>query len=340
MKKQKSIDFFPEKYIIFDLETTGFSPTDDKIIEIGALKIENNEIVDPFSTLIDPKVEIGLFVTDLTGITDEMLIGKPNIEEVLPKFLEFVGGSDTVVVGHNVTFDIGFIKSLYSDFCNSYLDTLTLSRKLFPKMAHHRLKDMVKKFDISVEKSHRALADCEATFQCLNKIKEIVLDDNLYKIINFKEPKSDDLKGKNLIFDGKITEFLNALLCEEYGDRVISFISVNSEKSTYDSLYLKIKPTVYMTEKNILLGRIDKKSHFLLLKNRDKRMEIDFLDKAAFIAAVDVTIANDLKDSAASFGCCSKYKECSSAKKCLHTDFIYSKACQYRKNLENGNIFY
>ncbi len=96
-----------QTFVVFDIETTGFSNTNDKITEIGAVKIENFKIVDRFSELINPEKDISYKIQELTGITNELIKDKPTIEEVLPKFMEFVG--DSVLVAHNAEFDTGFI---------------------------------------------------------------------------------------------------------------------------------------------------------------------------------------------------------------------------------------
>ena len=95
-------------YVVFDLETTGFSSIKDKIIEIGAVKVENGVITDKFSTFVNPKVPIPFEITNLTGITDDMVMEAPDIETILPQFLEFVG--DAVLVAHNASFDVSFIE--------------------------------------------------------------------------------------------------------------------------------------------------------------------------------------------------------------------------------------
>ena len=97
-----------DTYVVFDLETTGFSPIKDKIIEIGAVKVERGKITERFSTFVNPKVPIPFQITQLTSITDQMVMDAPDIETVLPKFLAFVG--DAVLVAHNASFDVGFIE--------------------------------------------------------------------------------------------------------------------------------------------------------------------------------------------------------------------------------------
>ena len=96
-------------YVVFDLETTGFSPIKDKIIEIGAVKVENGKITERFSTFVNPKIPIPFRITQLTSITDQMVMDAPDIETVLPQFLEFIG--DAVLVAHNASFDVGIYRT-------------------------------------------------------------------------------------------------------------------------------------------------------------------------------------------------------------------------------------
>ena len=102
---EESLD---DTFVVFDLETTGFSAIKDKIIEIGAVKVVKGEIVDSFSTFVNPRRPIPFEITKLTSITDEMVMEYPDIETILPQFLEFVG--DAVLVAHNAGFDVGFIE--------------------------------------------------------------------------------------------------------------------------------------------------------------------------------------------------------------------------------------
>ena len=107
MYKFLSVNEFPDDYVVFDIETSGLSPKDDKIIEIGAVKYKNNTKVSEFNYLINPGIKLEKIITDVTGITDDMLKDKPNILQVLPLFLDFI--EDYPVIGHNISFDIDFI---------------------------------------------------------------------------------------------------------------------------------------------------------------------------------------------------------------------------------------
>lgn len=99
---------FPSNYIVFDIETTGLNPKQDEIIEIGAVKIVNHQVVDTFSELIRPNQKISSFITQLTGITNEMVQEAKDIETVLAEFLLFI--NDQILIGHNVQFDLSFIR--------------------------------------------------------------------------------------------------------------------------------------------------------------------------------------------------------------------------------------
>lgn len=129
----KRLDIFPDSFVCFDIETTGLSPARDDIIEISALKVDNNEITSEFSKLIRINRPLPPFIRSLTGITDEMLAGGESAESVLADFSDFV--SDYIVMGHNVRFDINFVydnclSKLGTLFENDYVDTLSLSRKI------------------------------------------------------------------------------------------------------------------------------------------------------------------------------------------------------------------
>lgn len=172
------INEFPSDYTVVDIETTGLSPRSCEIIEISALKVRDNKIVDTFSSLIKPTQYIASFITKLTGITDEMVASAPPVQDILPKFMEFA--ADDLILGHNVNFDINFIydnwkKHHGKDFSNNFVDTMRLSRK-HCNLKKHNLKFLAKHYGVSTEGHHRALVDCEITFKIYNHIKNEVLE--------------------------------------------------------------------------------------------------------------------------------------------------------------------
>lgn len=196
--KGQSLIAFPNDYIVIDIETTGLSPVYDAIIEISALKVEENIIIDKFTTLVNPGYSISEFITELTGITNEMVKDSPKIDVALDMFKEFV--DDSIVVGHNANFDINFIYDNFkyekSDiFSNNFIDTMRLSKRLLPELKHHRLCDICEHFGISNDKAHRALVDCEHTYRIFNFLKDVAIDkyDTIYSFIEDCKPKKYDL---------------------------------------------------------------------------------------------------------------------------------------------------
>ncbi len=190
--KGKSLIEFPDNYTVVDLETTGLEFQYDDIIEISAVKVRSGEITDKFSTLVQPPIRtmyfynpegeaekrdcyISDFISDLTGITNEMLETAPSIKEVLPSFKDFVGND--ILVGHNiVSFDGNFLccafqKHMNAEFCNDYVDTRRISRWILKDLEHHRLSDIAAFFGIEYEGAHRAEKDCLITNDCFAMLK-------------------------------------------------------------------------------------------------------------------------------------------------------------------------
>ena len=170
-----------DTYVVFDLETTGFSPIKDKIIEIGAVKVERGKITERFSTFVNPKVPIPFQITQLTSITDQMVMDAPDIETVLPKFLAFVG--DAVLVAHNASFDVGFIEQncRYQDIIPDFtsVDTVAMARILLPTLSKFKLNVVANALHISLENHHRAVDDAGATAEIFVKFVEMLRDRNV-----------------------------------------------------------------------------------------------------------------------------------------------------------------
>ncbi len=152
---------FDQEYVAFDLETTGLSSTNDTIIEIGAVVMKNGKELDRFQTFVDPRRPLSKEIVELTGITDEMLVGAPCIEEILPKFLDFVAGR--VVVAHNADFDTGFIRKACARQGLAYeltsLDTLVLAQNMLPQMSRHKLDMVANALSLPEFNHHRAADD-------------------------------------------------------------------------------------------------------------------------------------------------------------------------------------
>lgn len=176
---------FDDTYVVFDIETTGFSSKNDKIIEIGAVKIKGKEVIDTFSEFIYPKCRIPYNITELTGITDEMVKDADPIEVVLPKFMEFI--KDSVVVAHNAAFDTGFIKKNCNDlgleFNSTIVDTVPLARFLYPELKRVKLNLVAKHLGVSLQNHHRAVDDAKATAEIfLISIKKMIEELNINKL--------------------------------------------------------------------------------------------------------------------------------------------------------------
>ncbi len=187
-----------DRYVVFDLETTGFSAKTDRMIEIGAVKVENGKIIDRFSTFVNPQIPIPFRIEKLTGIDDSMVINAPTIEEILPKFMEFC--KDSVMVAHNADFDMSFIsenckrQKLVCDF--TIVDTVAMSRYLIIGLGRYRLDNVAKALGIVLEHHHRAVDDAECTALIFLKLCKMLSDKG---ITNLNEVNKEGKKSKNLI---------------------------------------------------------------------------------------------------------------------------------------------
>ena len=163
-----------KEFVVVDIETTGTDVTSDKITEIGAVRIKNGVICESFQTLVDPEVSLSKKIVDLTGITDEMLVGQPKIHEVYPDFVKFLG--DSVFIAHNADFDYRFLKSVGKDqgyyLSNECEDTMIISRKKLPWLSNHKLNTICGHFGIEF-RHHRALSDAFATAEAFIELAKL-----------------------------------------------------------------------------------------------------------------------------------------------------------------------
>ena len=183
-------------FVVFDLETTGFSPVNNRIIEIGAVKVENGEITDRFSTFVNPQVPIPFRIEELTSINDNMVMDAPVIEEILPQFLEFVG--DAVLVAHNAGFDVSFIE----ENCRrqgreqtfTYLDTVALARIMLPQLNRFKLDTVAKALHINLHHHHRAVDDAECTAEIFLEFVEMLAKQDVFDLDGINELGSTSLE--------------------------------------------------------------------------------------------------------------------------------------------------
>lgn len=173
-KKGKSLMLFPEDYTVVDIETTGLYSGESEIIEISALRYRSRRLTDSFSTLVRPQNPVSAFITELTGITDEMARGGAEPEQALSAFRKFAGGD--IIVGYNVNFDVNFLyDALYSRlgeiFDNDFVDVLRFARRLLPALSNHRQTTVAGFFGIDVAGAHRAEKDCLICAACLERLR-------------------------------------------------------------------------------------------------------------------------------------------------------------------------
>lgn len=223
-KKGNSLIEIPSSFTVIDIETTGLDPRYDEIIEIGAIKIENGKIIDTFESLIKPNGSyyyddedneifeyVNDFITNLTGITNEMLETAPEIVDVLPKFIDFI--KDDILIGHNVNFDINFLYDVLEDnleyiLTNNFVDLMRLARKVYPDYKNHKLITIATNLKINTDNSHRALKDCLITYKCFQELSNHLNFNNidLKSLWKSNYGKYTDLKAiqsDNKEFDGE-----------------------------------------------------------------------------------------------------------------------------------------
>jgi DNA polymerase-3 subunit alpha (Gram-positive type) len=187
--KDENID---SPFVVFDIETTGLNNNTNNITEIGAVKVVNGEIVDKWSTFVNPCQPIPENIVNLTGINDSMVKNAPKIEEILGEFFEFC--RDCVLVAHNAAFDTGFIKKaaersgLEFNFC--YLDTLMLARCMYPQLPNFKLDTLTKHLHVILDNHHRAVDDAKATADIFVKM-----------LAELKEQGKTELSTFNTEFD-------------------------------------------------------------------------------------------------------------------------------------------
>lgn len=228
-------DLMETTYVVFDVETTGFNAGGgDQIIEIGAVKIKNGEILDVYSKLIDPKRPIPAKITEITKITDEMVAGCQSEEEVIKEFIEWV--SDAPLVAHNAKFDISFLERAYNIYNlgtlkNTVIDTLELSRTMDSSQSRHSLSALVKRYSVEFDENahHRADYDAKATAVILHKMLKKLSDQN-FKTIN----DLDNIVSKDEIFKFGRSFHVNIIAKNRVGlKNLFKLISLANTKYLY-----------------------------------------------------------------------------------------------------------
>jgi len=190
---------FDGEFCVFDIETTGLSATANRITEIGAVLFRNGEVTESFNTFVDPEGHIPENITELTGITDEMVKGAPGEEEAVRAFLDFAGGR--MLVAHNASFDTGFIRQVSARhgiaFENPYLDTVAMSRYMNPDLKNHKLDTLAKHYGLGDFNHHRASDDAEMLARIFGCMAERLMEEGVEDIARLNyimAEKADPLK--------------------------------------------------------------------------------------------------------------------------------------------------
>lgn len=286
---------FIQDYIVLDFETTGLDPKYDSIIEIGAIKVIGGAVVDKYTTLVKPLCGISDFITELTGITSDMLLEAPEIEDVLPTLLSFIG--DGVIVAHNANFDINF---LYDNclsitgnaFTNDFIDTMRVSRRLFKDFNSHRLVTLVEALGLNCGVEHRSLADCMCAYNLYEYMKKYTSENNINTSIAFAGKGSNPLRAADVItskdeFDethplyGKVCVFTGALenfTRKEAMQIVADLGGINGDNVTKKTNFLILGNNDYCTQIKDGKSNKQKKAEEFILSGKD----LAILSESAF----------------------------------------------------------
>lgn len=247
--KNQSLD---DRYVVFDLETTGLSPNTCKIIEIGAVKVENGQIVDRFSTFVNPKEPIPYKIEELTSIRDDMVIDAPTIEEILPEFMKFCEGS--IMVAHNAEFDMSFIKKncdrqgISYDFTIG--DTMTLAQLLLPNLNRFRLDTVAKAIGVHLGNHHRAVDDAACTADIFLKFIEMLKERGIHTLDEVNAEGNIDKESVR-----KMKSFHAIMLATNDIGRVNLYKLVSLSHLTYFNKRPKIPKSEFVKyREGILLG--------------------------------------------------------------------------------------
>lgn len=296
-----------DDYCVLDTETTGLSAYYDEIIEIGIIRVRNNHIVDKYSQLIKPEYEINEFITLLTGITNEMVSGKPSISEVKAEVLSFLG--DDVIVGHNTSFDIRFLSEGFQEMIgNDYIDTMQFARKVYPELSHHRLSDLADYLNLS-NNEHRAMSDCITTKELYDAIKntmsakKLKIEDlwvtskhhggkiDISKITPNEVVKDEDgfFYNRHVVFTGK----LDRMVRRDAMQLVVNLGGILDNSVTKDTNYLILGNNDY----NAVLKGEKSSKHKKAEKYKLEGYDIDIIDELTFYDLLNAYSQSNTSDA-------------------------------------------
>lgn len=287
--KGKNLLTFPDNFCLVDVETTGLDPQYDEIIEIGAIRVRSGEMRDRFRMLVKPSEPISEFIEQLTGITNDMLAEALPLKSVLQVFRTFLG--DDIIVGHNINFDINFlydgcIALNLPEISNDFVDTMRIARFVIPELEHHRLKDLCKHYQVENLNAHRAIYDCEATFELLKQLRKTFAEKCLEWPARSKSKSKDlhaqtdafdvthPLYGKQCVFTGALSRMTRA----EAMQIVLNLGGTNGDNLSKKTDFLVVGSTEYSANvKGGKTGKMKKAEDYIL-----KGCDITILSESAF----------------------------------------------------------
>lgn len=245
--KHQTLD---ETYVVFDLETTGFSPNTNQIIEIGAVKVEQGKIVDRFSTFVNPKVPIPFRIENLTSITDDMVSGAPAIEEILPQFMEFIKGC--VLVAHNAVFDVSFMAKNCErqgiSFDYTSVDTIGMARFLLPNISKYKLNNVAKALNVSLQNHHRAVDDAACTAEIFLKFVNMCKEREIETLDRLNEVSAASVENIR-----KMRSHHAIILATNETGRINLYTLISQSHLTYYNRQPKIPKSLFMKYRDGLI---------------------------------------------------------------------------------------
>lgn len=375
--KGKRLTELPNTYVIFDLETTDINIYKAEIIQISAIRIQNGEIADSFSSYVKPQKPIPKRITKLTGITDLDVCSSGAIETVLPQFLDFI--KNDCLAGYNInSYDMNLLydianRNLDRIVRNNYFDFYLLFKSSIPKSAieSYKLTDVAEYYGLDIASAHNASTDCELCFECYKRLTDGVAADDSISTQNINVITTEFDK----VLLSKLQEIIVSLELPAdslylYSNRANKGMNKNVELSKsiciHEPEYPPNPNVQSIVGKNYVVLKIMQNDEQITLAIRQSQynaIEHDFSDLVVSTKKTtlgyeshvifennDSRIMNFINNnvlyclrnyhSSASFGCCSQFIACSDALKCLHENKLYSTGCTYRKHLDNGRIFY
>ena len=269
-KKGNSIIAFPNEFVMVDIETTGCDARYNEIIEISAIRVKHDEITDRFSMLVRPWSKIDSFITNLTGITNEMVKDAPRIDLVINQFLKFLRPDD-ILLGYNVSFDVNFLydhalSEVGHYLNNDFVDVLRMARKLIKDTDNHKLKTIAAYYGVSYEGAHRGEQDCIICLECYKRLraeldKHAMSEHEFIESFNRRSGNSyytNQIRAKDVVTDKTVFDENHPLF-----NKVCVFTGTLEKISRKDAMQMVVDLG------GICGDNVTKKTNYLILGNLD-----------------------------------------------------------------------